>query len=803
MLKNYLKITLRNISKHKLFSFINIFGLALSLSFCLLVIVIINDQNSYDYFHPRSEDIYRLNTEAHRKNGSTEKYATSPYPLGEAVADEGPLAEKVVRLTWGLSGEVTFEQTNVSLQGLFTEPSFLEVFGFELSAGSAATSLMMPNSVILTAETAENVFGKEDPMGETISLAGIGDFIVTGVLRPFLGKTHFDFDILGSTAALPILEKEKKISPVLTNWNNYYATYTYVRLLPGSHREDLQAVLENISQKFYSNLEMESRDKGYTFEMQPLGKITPGPILSNNLGRGMPEILLNFLSVLALLAMFAATFNYSNLTLARALTRAKEVGVRKVTGASRSHLFFQFLWEAAIIALFALAFAEVLLRIFLIPGFRQLHLVHLLEITFTVSVKVYLYSLGFAALIGMFAGLLPAIIISAFRPTLVLKDVSKIKIFSKVTLRKALIVVQFALSLVLMIVLTTVYRQTSYALRIDYYGFDWQNTINVDLQGNPYQIVSQEMRRIPGVVGYSAVSHNMGTWEDSSADIRQKEDSEPIGIRNYSVDEHFLDNMGLMLVAGTNFKEENGAANNHLILVNERFLEKFKLGTPYEAVGHTLILGKSKEVQISGVLKDFLFKPLTYSLESMFLEYDPAAWRVLNLKIYSNDISGLLAHCEKTWKTIDPVHPFRFEFYEDTLRQTYETFQDSVLMIGFLSLLVFTISSLGLLGIATFTAETKIREVGIRKVLGASVYDLVIFQSRHYIMMLMVATAIAIPISILISNKILQNFAYRIGIGVSILMPPVVVMFLAVALTVGWQAMRAALRNPVVALRIE
>jgi putative ABC transport system permease protein len=803
MLKNYLKIALRNLDRHKLFSFINIFGLALSLSFCLLVIVIINDQNNFDHFHTRSEDIYRLNTEAHRKDGSMEKYASSPYPLGAAVADESPVAEKVVRLTWGLSGEMTYGKTNISLQGFFTEPSFLDVFGFELSAGSAGSSLLLPNSVILTTESAGKIFGKDDPIGETISLTGIGDFIVMGVLEPFPGKTHFDFDLLGSTAALPILEKEKKISPVLTNWNNYYATYTYVRLLPGSHREDLQAVLEKISQKFYSNLELESRDTGYTFEIQPLAKITPGPILSNNLGRGMPEILLNFLSVLALLAMFAATFNYSNLTLARALTRAKEVGVRKVTGASRSHLFFQFLWEAVLIALLALALAEVLLRSFLIPGFRQLHLVQLLEISFTASVKIYLYSLGFAALIGMFAGLLPAIIISAFRPTFVLKDVSKIKIFSKVTLRKALIVVQFALALVLMIVLTTVYRQTSYALRIDYYGFNWQNTINIDLQGNSFQTVSQEMSRIPGVVGYSAASHNMGTWEDSSEDIRLTEDSEPIGVRNYSVDEHFLDNMELMLVAGNNFKEENASTNNRLIIVNERFLEKFKLGKPVEAVGRMLILGKSKEVQISGILKDFLFKPLTYSLEPLFLEYDPATWNVLNLKIYGNDIAGVLANCEKTWKTLDPVHPFRFEFYEDTLRQTYETFQDSVLMIGFLSLLVFTISSLGLLGIATFTAETKIREVGIRKVLGASVYDLVIFQSRHYIMMLMVAAAIAIPISIFISNKILQNFAYRIGIGLAVILPPIVVMFFAIALTVGWQAVRAALRNPVIALRIE
>lgn len=803
MLKNHLKIALRNLAKHKLFSFINIFGLALSLSFCLLVIVILNDQNSFDRFHPRSEDIYRLNTAAHRKDGGTEKYASSPYPLGAVVASESPAVEKIVRLTWGLSGEVTYGQTHVPLQGFFADPSFLEVFGFELAAGDAATALALPNSVILTTKAAEKIFGQDNPMGKTISLAGRGDFIVTGVLKPFSGKTHFDFEALGSTAALPIMEQEKKIDPVLDNWNNYYASYTYVRLQPGSRKENLQTILARVSQKFYSNLELESRDQSYSFEMQPLAQITPGPILSNNLGKGMPEVLLIFLSVLAALGMFAAIFNYTNLTLARALTRAKEVGIRKVTGASRPNLFFQFLGEAVVVALLALVAAEVLLRVFLIPGFQQLQLAHELEIHFTVDAKVYLYFLGFAAFIGMIAGLLPAAVISAFRPTLVLKDISRIRVFSKITLRKALIVVQFALALVLMIVLTTMYQQTRYALRIDYYGFAWQNIINIDLQGKPYQLVASEMARHPEVAGYSAVSHNMGTWEDSSEDIRLTESDEPLGIRNYSVDARFLDNMGLRLVAGANFKEENAAANDRLVIVNERFVERFKLGTPHEAVGRTLILGKSKEVQITGVTKDFLFKPLTYSLEPMFLEHNPEQWRLLNLKIHGNDVAGVVAHCEKAWKAIDPVHPLSFKFYDDVLRETYETFQDMILMIGFLSVLVFTISLLGLLGIATFTAETKIKEVGIRKVLGACVRDLVILLSRHYMIMLLVAAAIAIPLSILISSKLLQTFAYRIELGPGVILPAVVAMFLAGALAVGWQALRAALSNPVNALRYE
>jgi putative ABC transport system permease protein len=466
-------------------------------------------------------------------------------------------------------------------------------------------------------------------------------------------------------------------------------------------------------------------------------------------------------------------------------------------------LFAQFLSEAILAALLALACAEVLLRFLLIPGFQQLQLAHELDVHFIVSGKVYLYFCAFAAFIGALAGLAPAAVISAFRPTAVLKDVSKVRVFSKVTLRKALIVLQFTLALVLMIVLTTIYQQTRYALRIDYYGFTWQNLIALDLQGKSHQIVAQEMARHPGVAGYSAVSHNMGTWEDSSVDVRLNAQEEAIGIRDYSIDARFLDNMNLTLVAGRNFAEETPASNERLVIVNERFVERFKLGTAHEAVGRTLILGESKEVQIAGVVKDFIFKPLTYSLEPMLLQHEPASWRILYLKTHGKDAAGVLAHCEKVWKTIDPVHALSFRFYDEILRETYKLFEDMILMIGFLALLVFTISVLGLLGIATFTAETKIKEVGIRKVLGASVRSLIVLLSRHYMILLLIAAVLAVPISILISSKLLETFAYRIALGPGLILPGVSAMFFAGALAVGWQALRAASSNPVEALRYE
>ncbi len=800
MFKNYFKIALRNLRKHKLFSFINILGLALSLSFCLLVLVLINDQSSFDRFHPRAGEIYRVNTIAHRKDGGLEPYASSPHPLGVALQSESSAIEIVVRLAWGLNGEAQHGETALRMRGFFTDPAFFEVFGFELEHGDDASALAAPNAIVLTKKTAEKFFGNEEPLGKTLSFAKLGEFVVTGVMKPAPGKTHLEFEALGSALALPLLEKEKKIEPVLEDWNNYYMTYSYVRLQPGARAEDLGPALQKIPQKYYGDLKLETRDQGYSFELQPLNKITPGPVLSNNLGKGMPQMVLIFLGVLAFVGMVAAIFNYTNLTLARALARAKEVGIRKVTGASRAHLFYQFMGEAILMALLAFAAAELLLRTLLIPAFEQLQLAQALEIDFVIDGKVYLYFLGFSILIGAIAGLLPAAFISAFQPAQVLKDLSKVRFFSKITLRKVLIVFQFALALLLVIVLTVMYKQVDYALQLDY-GFSWQNVINIDLQGRPYHLVAQEMAQHSEVANYSASSHNMGTWEDSSIDVRKAANEEPITVRDYSVDARFLENFGLTLVAGTNFKAEAIYQSN--ILVNQKFLERFQLGTPQSALGQTLILGDSQRVQVAGVVQNFLFKPVVYELQPVLLRHDPQHWQVLHLKIHGKDAAGVIAHCEKVWKTIDPAHPLQYKFYADILHEVYTTFRDIVLMVGFLALLAFTISLLGLLGIATFTAETKVKEVGIRKVLGAGVYNLMVLLSGHYMILLCVAAAIAVPLSFWLSNLLLQQFAYRISLSPTLALPGLFAVFFAGGVTVGWQALRAALTNPVQALRHE
>lgn len=801
MLANYLKVAFRTLRKHKLFSFINIFGLALSLSFCLLVIVIARDQNSFDLFHPSPENVYRLNTVAHRNDGGTEPYASSPQPLGAVVKESSPAVEAVASLT-RLQGEAMVGPNSISLSGFVTDESFFTVFGFELAEGSPQTALAAPEAMLVSKETALKIFGSVSPIGKVLTLKGIGDFTVTGVVLSPPGKTHLEFDFLGSSAILPLLEKEEKIFPATTNWKNYYTSYNYVRLKEGQSVDVLDPVLASIPRTYYGNLDLETRDAGYSFEAQPLTGITPGPVLSNNLGRAMPKDILFVIGILASIGIVAAVFNYTGLTLAKSLSRAKEVGIRKVTGADRTQLIFQFLVESVVVLLLAVAVAETFLRLFLIPGFKGLQMTSGLNLDFGVDAVTYILFFSVALVTGIFAGIVPAVVISGFRPVLVLKSMAATHVFSRVTLRKILLGFQFVLSLVLVIVVITIYEQFTFSQSVDY-GFARSNIISIPLQGNSYEIVAQMVAQHPEVIDYTAVSHHMGTWEDSSIDIQLTADGEKTTVRDYSIDERYLGNLGLELVAGRNFEKEAPGLNRSRVIVNQKFVEQYGFVSPADAVGKMLFLEDNTQVQIAGVVKNFLYKPLVYELSPLLLSYRPNAWRFILVSVHGNDPGGTVSYLQKGWKEMDPAHPFEYRFFDDILKEVYDFFADMVMFIGFLALLALTISLLGLLGIVAFNAESRTKEIGIRKVLGATIRQIVLLFAKQELVLLLVAAAVAIPLSLFIGGKLLESFVYKIALGAPIVLSGLFIVFFLAGLIVVLRALKSASANPVEALRYE
>lgn len=800
MWSNYFKVAIRNLFKHKSFSFINIFGLAASMSVCLLVIMLIQDAYKFDKFHPNSEQIFRVITDAQRKGGGEESYASTPFPLGKSLTEEYACVDAWAPLVNRLNVEFRGNNRSLRVDGLLADAAFFEVFGFELAEGDAATALNEPNSVVLTHDCADKFFKNKNPLGQTLEAGSLGTFKVTGVLAPFPGKTHLEFDVLGSLSSLAAMEQlAAGADNIRDNWNNYYSTFNFVRLREGVSKQTAEQALAQISKEAYADLALESRDAGYRFRLQPLNAITPGPLLSNSMGRGLPELMLWFLSALSGIVIFSACFNYTNLTIARALTRANEVGVRKVMGASRWQVFRQFITEALVVSGLALALAFVLLQL-TIPLFNQLQFLADTDVSLQMSWATVGWFITFSMGVGLIAGTLPALVMSQFQPLAIMQKLQNTRLFRRMGLRKVLLVAQFTVSLIFLTTLTIMWKQADFAIQGNF-GFQASTIVNVDLQGQPFNRVLAEFQQNANVQKISAVSHLMGTWQDSKVDVRAKTGDEPEGVRDYFVNEQYLDNLGISLVAGENFAANPTQATELFAVVNEKFLEHFKLGAPAEALGQTIIVGDSCSLTIRGVVEDFLYKPLNYALEPLLLRYDPAQWQVLNLQLGSSDLSGSIASLERSWKKVDKGNALSYQFYDQTVRENFSNMYDIIWIVAYFGMMGMLIACMGLLGMAIYAVETKAKEISIRKVVGAGPRDLVRLLSKGYLVLLAIATVLALPLSYLLGSQLLETFAFRISLGVLVFIPGVAVLFLLGALTIGSQTIRAALKNPVEQLR--
>ncbi len=801
MIKNYFKTAWINLVRNKSVSFINIFGLALGMSLCLLIITIVKDQFGFDKFHPDADRIYRINTEAIRKNGSTEDYATSPYALANFLKENTPSIEKVVPLARALNADAVVNRKQIAISGLMTNPEFLEIFGFRLLYGDKKTALKEPNTIVLTEKLAQKFFRKENPVGQVISLKGISDFKITGVLKTPPGKTHFEFDALGSASSIAALEKEEKILWKADDWKDIYMNYTYVKLSNNNKKKELENELAVLSTEQYKKTELESRDKGYRFYLQPLTKIVPGPMLGNSMGRALPMPMLWFLIAFAAIIIISAGFNYNSISLARSLSRAKEIGIRKTSGARRKQLIMQFLVEAVFTALISLVVAFAMYELVLKPGFRRLTIIQEMDIALNDDAGLFLLFFVFSMIVGLLSGIFPALYLSAVNPVRALKDFAGKAMLPKLGFRKVLLVIQFSVALIFVVTLINLYRQTNFVVNADY-GFQKGNVVNIDLQGNDYAKVKQSIENYSGVKKVSAISHIMGTWRDRSGDVRIQPADDKISVRDYSIDANYLTNLKLKLIAGKDFSSNLPADRELFAIVNENFLQEFHLGTPNESIGKTIIVSDSTQLSILGVLKDFHFKPFTYGIEPLLLRYSPKDVAYLNVLINNTDTKKTITQLETAWKSIDKTHDFTYSFFEDDLKNTYTQFADIGRMMRVIALMAVVIACLGLLGLVIFTIRRQVKEIGIRKILGATVSQITFYLSRNFIRLLFIATLIGMPLSILLNSFLLNTFATRINPVTGYIIGFISLLFIAF-ITIGIKIVHAAMVNPVKNLRTE
>ena len=803
ILKNHLKIAFRNLSRRKLFSFINIFGLAVGLSICFIIFLWIRQELDYDRFHEHADRLFRVERRIFRDNLDS-RWPVTGGAYRQALLDDFPEIEEAGRL-WQLSFPVRDHLRTVHQQALCAvDNAIFDMFAFGLESGDERTALTEPKTVVLTGAAAVKYLGTEDAVGLSLPIQWdneMVDFQVTGILRPVPDRSHIHFEMLMSISSFP----EERFS----NWRSNYL-YTYVLLEKGASQTELEEKFNGFVRR---RLEPEYGDLSFQDTGRPAAlRLVLFPITDIHLHPSVnweaePGGSINSVYMFATIAFFIlmiACINFINLSTAQAGKRAKEVGLRKTIGAGRNQLRGQFIQESVLSALFSLVLAVVLCSLF-IP---------LYNITFARNLSVRsLYQpgtliplVGAALIAGFLSGLYPAFYMTRFDPIQVLKG-SPQPAGRRSHFRKNMVVFQFVVSTVLIIGLLIVYNQMVF-IQSRPLGFDRDNLVVIQAtsQGIPqnFDAFRSELLQNPGIESVSASFDLPGDPFFSNGDFYSREGSEEfIDLILIRCGFDYVENMKMDVLAGRAFSREFTADAGAAILMNEAAVRKIGW-TPEEAVGKTLDRGgPDTEFQVVGVVRDFHFKSLHREVEPAVLQLFPDNINSVTVRILPGDPAHALGFIRQKWESTFPGEQFEYGFLGDRIEQLYageQRMQKIFVVFTSLSILV---ACLGLFGLAAFTAEVRTKEIGIRKTLGASSGSVTLLLSREFVKWILLANVVAWPVAYYLMNSWLANFAYRIRIGMEVFIVSVVILVLVSLVTIMVQTLRAALANPVDALRYE
>lgn len=798
MFKSYLKTAVRSLLKNKLTTFINIFGLGLSMSVGLMILIRTQDALSYDQFTPNREKIYRITSEYSKRSGDRWEMASTPLPLLDNL-DKSTVVEDAINIYPALNGRATGNGKEIVINGAFTQSSFFSMFGLTLMEGNAATALNEPNTIVLSKSTAEKFFGNANPVGKILQFDNGSTFLITGVLSAAPGKFHLNYEAYASSSSIAQMEIKKTLSEKSSDWFAFNAGYTYVRLQRDAHPPALQVELNRTA----DHLNKLNNDGICAFHMQPFKKITPGiTYLNNDNAGGTSWTKIYAEAGIALLILLAACFNYTNLTIARALTRAKEVGIRKMMGAKRFQVFVQYIFESVLLSIFSLIFAGLIL--YLIVHYAPFNDDYeFIPSSFRYNTRFIVFSLLYAVFAGLVAGSAPAWILSAFKSVRVLKNLSTAKILGKVSLQKTLIVFQYSLSLVVIVFLFVFYKQFAFMAKTEP-GFKRDHLIIVPLNDINEQIVTQKLSSVRGVKAISASSANFTKrFSGMSSPFWLSSRKNAIGLNYYYADNSFISLMQFSLLAGTNFPGSVQSDNEQYILLNEKAAQAFGFANPAKAVGEKLWLNDSTRLEIKGVLKDFRY-------ESAGRSIDPLAFRIrknacTNLYIETTagvDKEGIENRIKAALASLGTTQPVTISWLTDDLKEANSQ-TATISLLGFLGFIALTVATLGLLGLVVYTVQVKGKEISIRKIAGASELQIVKILSKGFIKLLFIAGFIAMPIGWFLARMFVQNFAERTPFTfINVFM--CFLFLLSIGLfTIISQTFKAAISNPVKSLRTE
>jgi len=793
MLKNYFKVALRNLWKHKLFTLINVTGLGMAMAFCLLILIQVQSSFERDRFHPYPNRTYRIIADVTNKDDKTFTLATAALPLAEKLRNGESGIERIARVIRDFNGTLSNSNKSLPVSGLYVDPDYFKIFGFPLEKGRPA---LAPYTVVLTHETAERYFGTDDPIGKTLTQRELGTFTITGVFAPLKGKkTHLESDLVVSMSTYPLLHPEI----AQDDWQNYSAG-TYVLLNEHTRPEALDSALANAARasKPYTD---PKAVKAYAFRKQLVSHISPAfeTIYNNPYVEPFSKVLVNI--IMAIVIVSLAGFNYVNLTLTHSLGRAREVGVRKVAGAKRHQLVLQFLLETALISLLALGVGYLGLlsmQSFIHAGWLTWEVQH--------TRLLWVFFVAFALLTGLTAGILPARILSAYKPIQILRGTLMPASFGRIGIRKTLIVIQFVVSLVFMIFTATMYSQFKY-MATDNENYNRKNILNIQLAANSnYRLLVNEIARKAGVqrIGMASAALSEGAARIKISSYEQQQAG--IGMHDafkYSADANFIDNMQLHFIAGGNLPPvSSDSGKGRFAVINEKAVQALGLHDAKAAIGKTILVD-STEMLVTGVVKNFSFMRYELPVSPLVLDDEPQAFRLLSLQVQAGvQQQQLTSALERIWKRFYPYEPFKYSWYEQQLYEDYLENEDLKLFSTLVSV-VFVIAALGLLGVVTYNTEKRTKEVGVRKVMGASVAQVMGLLSWSFLKLILIAAAIAMPLGGFLGSLFLNIFTYHASLGAWIFLLSAGSLLITGVLTIGIQTYRAAMANPAKILRAE
>ncbi len=794
MFRNYIKFTLRNLRKLRMYMLFNLLGLTVGISCALLAVVFFLDETSFDKFHSKSDQLYRVVRTRNNENGVTDVRPDVSGLLGPALAEGQPEVTAATRLLpWFNEAVLSYDQRNLKMgQLVFADENFFQTFDFKLLRGNPEDVLVAPNSIVLTQTVAEGLFGSSDPVGKTI--VGLNDvsFNVTGIVEDVPENSHIMFNALMSWSSTT--QSGPLSFRFINNWLGQ-TVYTYLEMTPEFNQKNFEA---RMNKTLYQNLP--EREGVYNLSLQPFTDIYLGSVHMNgsrDVKLGSYDLLKIFGAIAAFILLIAC-LNYINISTSKAAKRAQEIGVRKVLGATKRQLTLQFIGDALVLCLLSTLLAVLMVDLF-IPYFNSITGKTISSATI-LNADTLLYVGGLVLTVSLFAGFYPALVLSSMKPVQSLKKLNSKS--ARGVLRQAMMVFQFSLSAIVIIGAVVVYQQNDLLMSKDL-GFNKEQLIVMNLPGSlqsQADVLKNELETHPDVMMTSVCQAAMGDGTFSSGTFAEQS-TEEISTEIFRVDYDFIKTWQLEMAEGRDF-DRNLPSDAGGIIVNEAMVK---------AAGWTEGLGKKmrfqrdggQEVPIIGVVKDFNYAPLTAYTVSPVVIYLDNRKSNLTVRVSGNNMREVLDHMENSWAKFEERVPFTYYFVDEHFAEMYEVESRFFKIIMIFSMISIFIACLGLYGLTAFTIEQKTKEIGIRKVLGAGLVDVLYLINKRFAILILIAFALAVPVGYWASEEWLSQFPYRVSIGAMAFMAAGMMVFVVAALTTSHQAFRASKMDPVNSLRYE